>query len=273
MTKTTCKNCGSPVQGKFCSSCGQKVYAEKDKSLGSLMHEAFHFLTHFEGKFFKTLKTIYRSPGKLSSDYSDGIRQKYYKPVSLYLLVVVLYLLFPLASGMNMKMKHYGGIPIAGNYINSQIESKLTLEGISEDVLAEKFSAKSKTTSKILLLLLIPLSAPLLYLLYFNRKRYVFDNIILLTEISIFFLLTMFILIPIAILPFSYLFKAQVNDGLLGPVVTVFFAIYCTVIFQRVFGEKWSVSLVKGSVFCLLFIFVIISIYRIIVFEATFALL
>ena len=91
MEKIKCKNCESILNGKFCSNCGQKIYSERDKSLSNISEEVLHFMTHFEGKLFNTLKVIYLYPGKLSLDYSSGIRQKYYKPISLYLLIVILY--------------------------------------------------------------------------------------------------------------------------------------------------------------------------------------
>lgn len=273
MDSKKCKNCNSKLYGKFCSNCGQKVYSESDKSLSSLFHEAFHFMTHFDGKIFNTLKTIYRYPGQLSLDYSNGIRQKYYKPISFYLLIVVLYLLFPLASGMNMEMKYYKSTPIIGGYISNQIEHKLKTENVSEEMLSEKFNEKSKSTSKFLLFMLIPLSMPLIYLLYFSKRRYVFDNIILLSEFNIFFLLTIFIIIPILILPFIYFFNTSMNDKILVPFSIVLLSLYCITLFRKVFKEKWWISIFKGGVFVLLFMYMIVTIYRTIVFETTFALL
>lgn len=268
-----CKNCESELYGKFCSSCGQKLYNDTDKSLRNLIHEAFNLLTNFDGKIFNTLKTIYLYPGKLSMDYSNGIRQKYYKPISFYLLIVVLYLLFPLASGMNMEMKYYKSTPIIGRYISNQIEHKLKTENLSEETLSEKFNEKSKSASKFLLILLIPLSTPLIYLLYFKNRRYVFDNVILVSEINIFFLLTFFIFFPILIIPILYFFKINIDDKIFAPFTIVLFSSYCIRLFNIVYKEKWWVSLLKGGVFGLLFLFMIVTIYRTIVFEITFALL
>jgi hypothetical protein len=271
--KNKCKNCESMLQGRFCSNCGQKVYNERDKSLGKISEEVFHFMTHFDGKLINTLKTIYQNPGKFSLDYSNGIRQKYYKPISLYLLIVVVYLLFPLVGGMNMEMKYYKTTPIVGEYISKQIENKSLEKNLSEELLSEKFNEKSKNTSKVLLLLLIPLAIPLLYLLYFNRNRYVFDNIILLTEINIFFLLTIYILIPLFSLPFLHFFNTSLDEGVFVPISVVIFGLFCIILLHNVFKEKLWVSVLKGVIFTLLFLPITINLYRIIVFETTFALI
>lgn len=273
MEENKCKNCGSILYGKFCSNCGQKVYSEKDKSLSNLIDEVFHFMTHFDGKFFTTIKTIYRYPGKLSVDYSNGIRQKYYKPISLYLLIVVLYLLFPLASGMNMEMKHYKQTPILGEFISKQIANKAIKENLTEELLSQQFNEKSKSTSKILLLLLIPLAAPLIYVLYFKRKRFVFDNIILVTEINTVFLLSFFILLPICALPFLYFFHTSITEDVFAPLIIVIFGFYCMILFRKVFKEKWWISILKGGVFAFLFMVITVNLIRIIVFETTFVLI
>lgn len=268
-----CKNCESPLFGEYCSKCGQKVFTEKDKSVSKLFFEALYFITSFEGKFFKTLKAIYQSPGKLSLDFSNGIRQKYYKPVSFYLLIIVLYLLFPILSGMNMEMIHYKGTPILGKYMSNQIENKLKEDNITEEQLSEIFHEKSKNTSKFLLLLLIPLSAPILYLLYFNKKRNLFDNFTLLTEINIFYLLTFFILVPLILIPFVYLFDLIINDDFFTPFSIILFAIYCTILLHKVFKEKWWISILKGGFFGLSFMYMIVVIYKTIVFQVTFTLI
>lgn len=273
MEKNKCKNCESILDGKFCSNCGQKVYNERDKSLSNISKEIFHFMTHFDGKFFNTLKTIYRYPGKLSLDYSNGIRQKYYKPISLFLVIVVVYLLFPLVGGMNMEMKYYKTTPIVGEHISKQIEKKLLAKNLSEELLSEKFNEKSKSTSKILLLLLIPLAVPLLFLLYFNRGRFAFDNIILSAEINTFFLLSFYVLMPFFSLPFLYLFNKNMNENVFAPFVVITFGLYCIILFHNVFKEKWWISVLKGGIFTLLFLPITINLYRIIVFETTFALI
>lgn len=273
MQTETCKNCEKPRSGKYCSYCGQKAYTEQDKSIPHLFHEAFHFITHFEGKFFTTLKTIYRRPGKLSLDYSNGIRQKYYKPLSFYLMTIILYLFFPVFSGMNMEMKNYRDTPITGQYISQQIEKKAAKYQIPEEQLSAVYKEKSKTTSKFLLLLLIPLSLPILYLLYPNKKLYLFDKFILLTEINIFFILTFFLFIPFALLPFISFFKLDINDHLLIPVSMMIFSIYCIILFQKYFQQVKWLTFVKGISFVLLFLAMLAVVYRTIVFEITFALI
>lgn len=268
-----CKNCNAELSGKYCAHCGQKVYTDKDKSVKKLFSEAVHFITHFEGKFFTTLKTIFLHPGKLSKDYSEGTRQKYYKPVSFYLLLVVLYLIFPLFSGLNMEMRYYKKINFTGTYITRQIEKKAQKAKITEAQLAEKFHHKSQSTSKILLLLLIPLTVPLLWLLYFYKKRHIFDNFILATEINIFYLLAFYLLFPPLYLAVIKMTNAYLTENMISTLLSVIFVLYASVLFRKVFMEKWWTAIAKGFLFVFLHTAMLTVIYKTIVFEVTFALL
>src|SRR4051812_26972789 len=95
----TCKNCGSTFAGNYCNECGEKVYDVHDKKISHFLEEALHFITHFDSKSFRSFWLIFAKPGFVSQQYSDGRRKRYFSPVSLFLVAVVLYLLFPLMQG------------------------------------------------------------------------------------------------------------------------------------------------------------------------------
>lgn len=81
-----CPNCGSAIDGKYCKNCGQKN-AEHKQTIGHLL---FHFVSdiiHYDGRFIRTLKLLLTKPGFLSSEYKNGVRQKYVDPFRLYLFI------------------------------------------------------------------------------------------------------------------------------------------------------------------------------------------
>lgn len=268
-----CKNCGANFEGKFCNNCGQKNYTEKDKSFSHLFEEVFHFVTHFEGAFFTTVKTIFIRPGKLTVDYCNGIRKKYYKPISLFLLVIIMYLLFPIFSGLNPRMKEYRKFYFSP-VVSRQIDQRLAETHVSEETFATEFEHKSHTVAKFLMLVLIPLSAFVISLLFF-RKRPLFDNFILATEINIFFLLALFFVLPLILLG---IIRAGVNmldnnDEAIAMIVTILFSLYGMIIFRNVFKTSRFISLLSGIAFAFIHLMVILVIYKLLVFEVTFFLL
>ncbi len=265
-----CRNCNAVFDKNYCNNCGQKLFTIDDKSLKNLFEEIIHFLTHFEGTFLTTLKTIYSNPCKLTNDYCNGIRKKYFKPISLFLLVVIIYLLAPIASGLNMKMKDYNSTFLGKNLYQIQIENKLEKLNISVDELAIKFEAKSDKTAKFLLFLLIPLSA-IFMVLFFKGKRMLYDIFILSTEINIFFISVYFLLIPIVIFVLSFIFNFNFyldNFFVIGfYLVTFFFYLY--LLFDKFYHQKRIIITIKALAFLFLYVAFIIPLYRFLVFEAT----
>ncbi len=100
-TTLTCKNCGQQFQGNYCNYCGEKVYHAHDKKFSHFAEEIFHFITHFDNKFFRSFWLMFTNPGFLAREFSEGKRKYYFSPVSLFMIGVVIYLLFPLLQGMN----------------------------------------------------------------------------------------------------------------------------------------------------------------------------
>ena len=170
MEETTCISCGHSFTGKFCNNCGEKVYSAKDKSIKHLLEEMFHFVTHFEGKFFTTARAMFTSPGLLSKDYCEGKRIKYYKPVSLFFLLVVVYLLLPFPRGLNLPLDYVK--KINDGFVEGTIKAKQEKKGITYEELKVKYEKKSEFVSKFLLIIIIPIGALFLKLLFFRRHTF-----------------------------------------------------------------------------------------------------
>lgn len=268
----SCKNCGNQFTGKFCSFCGQKKYAEKDKSLVHIFEEAFHFLTHFEGSFFTSVKTILLHPGKLTVDYCAGIRKKYYRPISLFLMVVIIYLLNPMYSGLNQEFRHFKDNSIYGPIAKATIEKKISNATITEAELAIAYGQKSKSLSKVLLFIFILSSTVFLFLLYFKQRRWLFDHVILATEINTIFILLIFILFPLLMLLIRVIFRMNgdiVSDEIYAMLSFIAFFIYNSIAFKSMFKESRISTALKSFLFTLLHTLFFIFVYRFIVFKVT----
>jgi len=267
-----CKNCGKSISEKYCSHCGQKKYDEKDKSVVHIFEEAFHFLTHFEGSYFTSLKTIFTKPGKLSVDYSNGIRKKYYKPISMFFMVVILYLIYPIVSGLNQEFKYYNNNFGMSKYSTQSIKNKILKNNISLESLETQYNQKSKSVSKILLFAFIPFSVLFLYMLFFTSKKWMFDYFIIATEINTIYIFNSFILIPAILVLFSKIFGISFNffsDIQLAVFTIILFLIYVFWIFKNVFIENHLSIFLKSTIFVVLHSSFLLFLYRYLVFYVT----
>ncbi|HRO68985.1 MAG TPA: DUF3667 domain-containing protein [Chitinophagaceae bacterium] len=87
-----CLNCGTIVQGKYCHVCGQENTEPKESFWGMVSH-FFNDITHFDGKFFTTLRVLLTRPGFLSAEYMRGRRMSYLNPVRMYVFTSALFFL------------------------------------------------------------------------------------------------------------------------------------------------------------------------------------
>lgn len=272
-----CKSCGNHFIGKYCNQCGEKVYKESDRKISRLFDEAFHFITHFEGSFFTTLKTIFKTPGQLSTDYCNGIRRKYFKPLSLFLLLVVLYLLFPLASGLNMPLKNHVDQNRYGEFATRKVEMYLESHpNITYAMLEDKFATKSEKISKLLLLMIVPCSALILWGLTFFKRKYFFDQMVLSAEINSFFLIANFFLLPILVIiiyltakafHFSVAWVTDDKYTFLGQFFTALFTAYAM---KRFYGLKRIYRISASIVFICFHSFIVYSLYKFTLFVIVF---
>ncbi len=271
-TATTCKNCGNHFAGKFCNNCGEKVYSDHDKTIFHFIEEGIHFMTHFEGTLLTTLKTIFTKPGQLSLDYCNGIRKKYFKPIPLFLLLVVLYLLFPAMEGLNMRLKYYPSQPYYGSYAETKILHKLAETGYTKEQLSEKFHEKGEKVSKFMLLTLIPLTALFLYAFTFRKRKYFFDQMVLATEINSFYLLWGFLLTPLIINITNKLYQPITHknipftEDVIGLMIYSVVSVFTVRAFRKFYRFTWLQSIGLMCLFYIVHVFIVYTLYKFLLF-------
>jgi hypothetical protein len=138
-----CLNCGTILNGMYCSHCGQR-----DEHL----HEPFwklagHFvgdLFHFDSKFSHTLFPLLIKPGFLTNEFMAGKRARYMKPVALYFFISVLFFLlfFMFSNPADEIVGGIGNINVTGRLDSAQV-------GTISDSLSGKKAEKADTVIKI----------------------------------------------------------------------------------------------------------------------------
>jgi Protein of unknown function (DUF3667) len=86
--ETGCLNCGTPLTGYYCVSCGQKAHVHR--TLAGFGHDLVHGVFHFDGKIWRTLPMLFWHPGELTRRYIHGERARFVSPLALFLFTVFL---------------------------------------------------------------------------------------------------------------------------------------------------------------------------------------
>lgn len=85
-----CSNCRFPLEkkAKYCHNCGQKAFGG-ELTLKELFSQFFDSFFNLDSKIFQTLGAVF-IPGKLTEAFLDGQRRKYYHPIRLFLVLILI---------------------------------------------------------------------------------------------------------------------------------------------------------------------------------------
>lgn len=102
-----CGNCEAILTGPFCAQCGQHAHASA-RDLQAVIHDAWHDITHVDGRLWHTLWLLLSRPGRLTVDYFAERRARYLPPVRLYLVLSVVFFSLSVGgeSGKHAKAGH-----------------------------------------------------------------------------------------------------------------------------------------------------------------------
>jgi hypothetical protein len=85
-----CLNCGTLLLGKYCSECGQPNHTYV-APLWETVEEFFGNHFGFDTRFFHSIVPLLIRPGFLTREYCAGRRERYIKPLRLYLFSSILF--------------------------------------------------------------------------------------------------------------------------------------------------------------------------------------
>lgn len=131
-----CENCGARVEKRFCSTCGQENVESRQSARGLMMH-FFEDLTHYDGKFWKSIRLLLLRPGFLSKEYLNGKRSRYLPPVRMYIFIsfITFFIspsIFEISGDHNRGGAHSGSTDNADTLKHAPINLTDSMEVISE---------------------------------------------------------------------------------------------------------------------------------------------
>lgn len=179
-----CRNCGFllSADARFCSACAQAT-ALHPPTVREFVHE---FITHsvaLEGALWRTLSALLLKPGRLTIEYFAGRRARYIPPLRLYLTFSLI--LFAIGtSGGDLRIGnesiHFMTPQEAG--VNDPFIELSTgvaffdraiarVDALTREQRAERINAGVRQFLPYVLIVLVPVLALYLKLLYWNRHR------------------------------------------------------------------------------------------------------
>ena len=87
---SVCINCGSLLNGEYCSKCGQKA-SKGMKPFTELLADGLDVLSEINTRFLRTIALLILKPGVVNLAYLSGKRQEFTSPVRLCLTLLAMF--------------------------------------------------------------------------------------------------------------------------------------------------------------------------------------
>ncbi len=171
-TSTACLNCGVELKGKFCYQCGQKKIEANEHTFIFFVQQFFSSVFYLENNLFKNLWVLISKPGRLVADYIAGKRKRWMPPISVFLLINLVYFFFTPLSDLNLSLADQLNQDHHRKMARAMVDKKLQKEDLSFEEYAKIYKTHTSKLSSSLVIVNVPAMAFLLSLLYVKKKMY-----------------------------------------------------------------------------------------------------
>lgn len=96
-----CANCGTALNGPYCSNCGQKA-SDLHRPFWWIAGEFLDAVFGYDSRTFRTLWLLFAEPGEFTRRYNAGQRASLLPPFRLFLIATIVFFLTLTATGVAM---------------------------------------------------------------------------------------------------------------------------------------------------------------------------
>lgn len=226
-----CGNCGTPLAGDFCHSCGQKAEAPPE-TLAGLARQFWEDLSSLDSKTLRSVVRLVREPGGLTVDYLAGRRIRFTAPLQLYLFAAALFFVVnavkpflkvdPVTRQLTSRL---GGM---GVFID---DFPLSVQpAVPPEIAAERFAGTATGYLPTLLIGGVALFTFALAAAYRRPRRPFLCHAVFALHWSAFYLILMIA---------DRLFSGRLPFGIPEIVTNLAAWVYLTIALRRVYGGRW----------------------------------
>ncbi len=241
---------------------------DHDYSIKHFVKEALHDLTHFDTKLIKTLKPLLFKPGYLTRKAFSAEQSEYVKPLALFVFLNFIFFIFKVKGLFNYNLEGYQSEKFYKNIVTGAFNKT----GLSPALFAERFNTAMKFEEKEYLIIMVPLLAALVQLLYIFQKKHYIQHLIFSLHFYSFFLVFLTLspllfyiivfLLQLVHIKTAFLFSESATLGIVLPV----WFVYLLFSMRLVYRQNWLLTIFKAAVATGGVLALIIFVYRLALF-------
>lgn len=162
----------------YCSHCGEQRLTEELRSVKHIIKDFVTDLTSVDSKLLRTVKTLFLSPGQLDYDYHIGKRIVYLKPITIFLIINVAYVMFSPVTDFYVSFHDQLNLQGYSPYIKPMIEAHISASEKSVSEFAVLYDQLVVVLARSLIILQVPIFGFFVWLLCYKNSHYSGDYLI-----------------------------------------------------------------------------------------------
>jgi len=214
-----CKNCQTSLDSAYCPTCGQRD-VDLERPISSLIGDVVKETFELDGRAALTIRTLFRHPGMLTSEFLDGRRRTYTPPLRLYLVISISFFILVAWLAQSGILLEPGQDP--------GFDAAVQARFLSDDL-------------PRLMFVLLPMFALLLKVVYLRRLY--FDHLIFSLHLH-----SAAYVILIMMLPLEDLANRHVVLMIVQVALFFYFLAYFVIAVRRVYQSGWLAVALKSAV-------------------------
>ncbi len=280
-TNQQCPSCAQPLLGRFCHQCGEKQFKVADISARKVSSHIFSSITEVDGKLLSSLRLLLVKPGRLTIDYLSGVRKNRLSPFQLLLLINIIFFLMAAYLGHSPFTTRLAFHTNSSNFIHQpvakkMVDSHLQASGESREVYSKRFNARVDVQAKSLVMLMVPMLALAVWVLYPQQNYPAVSCLIFATHLFAYMLLVNSFVAPLLselmswfVINLSIPIKEDNFEWIYSAFFFSFYGVYFYLAAKNVYQGNALSNFMKSVVFMAV-VYWIYLIYRMVLFFTTF---
>ena len=223
-----CKNCQTSLASAYCPTCGQRD-VDLERPIWSLVRDVVKEAFELDGRAALTVKTLFRYPGMLTSEFLVGRRRTYTSPLRLYLAISISFFIIIgwfAQSGLLLEPGQDPGF-------DATVQARF----LSDDL-------------PRLMFVMLPAFALLMKMVY--HERLYFDHLIFSLHLHSVAYVILAMMLPLETLASRYIVLL-----ILQIVPFVYFLTHFVLAVRRVYQSNWLVVLFKSAIVLFAYLIVV----------------
>jgi len=188
----TCPTCSKLITTRFCPTCGESPVSPREHTLRGLAERLFQAFTSIDTKTARSVWTLVRHPGELTVSWMKGVRKVYVAPITLFLLINVLFFAVQTLTGetvFSSPLESHLNHQDWSAFAHSLVARKLQATGTTLDAYAAVFDSAVVVHAKSLIILMSVPFALLLPVVFVRARRPFMTHVVFSLHLYAFLLL------------------------------------------------------------------------------------